>query len=249
MDPRSLIQRAAPDSSIKPIVAVSIPKSGTHLLERLLCLHPNVYRPMIRTVHPNNVDTFGGFNTIVSKLRPHQLLLCHLPWSEHYDPTIEGTDVSFLLMIRDPRDIFFSHLDYVTSRPRHPWHNDFVRLSSDIERANLLIQGTADGRIRPFSTRIESYLPWQRRVTETIRFEQLVDSPSVAEATVASLLDALGIPNSPRIVDRIVSSMVSPLSPTFSRGKAGAWVSRDDELIEAFRQGAGTSVSALGYSW
>ncbi|GAH00802.1 unnamed protein product [marine sediment metagenome] len=31
-------------------MCVSLPKSGTHLLERALCLHPNVYRKFIGTL-------------------------------------------------------------------------------------------------------------------------------------------------------------------------------------------------------
>ena len=39
---------------------VSVPKAGTHLLERVLCLYPGVFRRLIPSLNRWNVSRYGG---------------------------------------------------------------------------------------------------------------------------------------------------------------------------------------------
>ncbi len=64
------------------VTVVSIPKAGTHLVERALCLHPQLYRPLLPTLGPRNVERFGGLGRIVEGLGPGAVLISHLPYSE-----------------------------------------------------------------------------------------------------------------------------------------------------------------------
>ena len=59
LSPGKLPKRLS-DQGAPRVFCVSIPKSGTHLLERALCLHPALYRKLVPTISGANVAKFGG---------------------------------------------------------------------------------------------------------------------------------------------------------------------------------------------
>src|SRR3954468_24326538 len=73
--PRRVLNRTEPR-----VFVDSVPKSGTHLLERALCLHPRLYRALVPTLHEANMRDRGGFEAIVGRLRPGQILVAHLDY-------------------------------------------------------------------------------------------------------------------------------------------------------------------------
>ena len=64
------------------VLCISIPKSGTHLVERALCLHPRLYRKIVPTVHSENEEQLGGLSRICERLRPGQIVVAHLGYGE-----------------------------------------------------------------------------------------------------------------------------------------------------------------------
>ena len=50
----------------------SQPKSGTHLLERILCLMPGIFCPIIPTLNEENIGKYGGWEKAVDNIKSGQ---------------------------------------------------------------------------------------------------------------------------------------------------------------------------------
>ena len=98
-------------------LVVSLPKAGTHLVERAICLHPRLYRRFLPTLNPENVGE-EGLAGVVRAQRPGQVVVAHLPFDPAYPELLE--DVKTLFVIRDPRDMAVSLAHYIESRGDHP---------------------------------------------------------------------------------------------------------------------------------
>lgn len=104
------------------ILLISIPKAGTHLLERALCLHPRLYRKFVPTLHSGNIGQYGGLGNLLRALKPGQILVSHLHYSTERSKVIEEHGARCIFMIQDPRDIVVSRAHYVIQTKKHPYH-------------------------------------------------------------------------------------------------------------------------------
>ena len=67
-NPNKLYHRQFSKTKLPIIFSNSVPKAGTHLVERLLCLHPNYYRKILPTLNEQNLSKYGNFESILKKL-------------------------------------------------------------------------------------------------------------------------------------------------------------------------------------
>src|SRR2546427_9566314 len=104
LTPGKLARRVA-DTGAPRVFCISIPKAGTHLLERALCLHPRLYRKLLPTFNDNNIRRWGGLGTVLAKLRPGQILISHLHFRPEYRSLLHAGGIRCIFLIRDPRDI------------------------------------------------------------------------------------------------------------------------------------------------
>src|SRR5262249_47770326 len=88
LSPGKLPRRIA-DPGAPRVFCVSIPKSGTHLLERALCLHPALYRKFVPTVSGENIGKWNGLEGLVGRIRPGQVVVSHLRHSDRDQRTLE----------------------------------------------------------------------------------------------------------------------------------------------------------------
>ena len=128
------------------IVCISIPKAGTHLIERVLCKHPRLYRPLIKTIDEANT-TEDTFNELISRLRPGQIVFSHLFYTPGRERLLKENGVHCIFIVRDLRDIVVSEANYLSSTPGHIYHAAFADAQSTKDRVLRSLQGNKQQKL------------------------------------------------------------------------------------------------------
>ena len=213
------------------VLLISVPKAGTHLLERALCLHPRLYRKFVPTLHSGNLDRYGGLENLLGVLKPGQILVSHLPYSPERLKLIEQYGVRCIFVIRDPRDIVVSRAHYVARSKRHPYHFLFKGKSLK-ERLRLAILGDPETGFIGIRERLERFAGWMNTSNFVVHFEQLVSAENRL-CVLHSLYDFLGMKLDGELLSFISENLVSSASPTFRKGAVGEWRRVFNEEINA----------------
>lgn len=233
------------------VLCVTVPKSGTHLLERVLCLHPRFYRALLPTIHEGNLDRHGGLWKMLGGLRPGQVLFTHLPFKPRFEQAAIGCGARLLMLIRDPRDIAVSEVHYTLARPETPGHDALRREPDMHSRLRLMIGG--GGEILPLSTRLGRFHGWLDTDPLLVRFEDLVGprgggTDATQRQNLQRIFSHLGVPLSEPDLLALQARVFSDASPTFRRGRIGGW--RDEftpDLRELFDREASSLLTMFGY--
>ena len=242
----------APHNAPK-ILANSIPKSGTHLLERLLYLLPCISRQFARTFH---VQEAVPFERRCARLKQGQFLVCHLYFQEEYLRILEDHDIKPVFLIRDPRDVLLSYINYITRiNLKHPLHRHFAHhLKSDKERLHFCMRGSQQPHHDTIAEMLGKFYPWTRSAQVlTVRFRDLIGeagggSARVQRRTVDSILNFIGVNLEEKKKGALISQIYHPRSKTFHRGQIDQWKKRyDDEDIKIFKDIAGDWLIKYGY--
>ncbi|MHB8437660.1 MAG: sulfotransferase domain-containing protein [Acidimicrobiales bacterium] len=247
--PRRVANRAEPR-----VLCTSIPKAGTHLLERALCLHPHLYRALRPTLHAFNLPEPGGLSGVLASARPGQIVVGHLPYRPEWSEAVVETATRVLVMVRDPRDVVVSEAHYVVTDPSHPWYRQYAQLPDVASRIRLTITGDAADGVPSITDLLSGYVQWERHGGLVVRFEDLVglagggDSAHQRSA-LAGVFEHLGLPASDAFLDRLQRQLFSARSPTFRRGAIGQWREAfDDGSRVLFAEHAGQLLGDLGYA-
>ncbi len=184
------------------IVANSIPKSGTHLLDRLLVLlgfeqveggiRPNLvegrFRPVRRLLRGRGEKVTVGVVSPqqisrrwlagrLSKVPEGGFINAHCIYTPELAGLFREEGMRTVCILRDPRDVAVSQMHYIKQREQHFAHEGYMALPSDRERLLVSIQGgELDGReIEPLGERYGQFLKWGREGgAAMVRFEDLV---------------------------------------------------------------------------
>lgn len=243
MTPRGLAARVR-KSDAPRVVSTSIPKAGTHLLERTLCLHPDLHRKLHRKVFDDNPANMGQ---LLKRTVPGQVICGHVIYSEEMAQTIAANDAISLFIVRDPRDIVVSHAHYIKNFEGHEW-NHLVAERPDLDsRIRLFIEGDEEAGIESIGEVLNGFSGWLEHADVTVRYEDLV-APETREDTASELFDRLGVPLDQSALRRITDRTVSPVSVTFRKGRSGEGRrSFNPELEELYTQVAGPFLERYGY--
>jgi len=231
------------------IVVVSVPKAGTHLLERALCLHPRLYRTRLPTIM--NRDWWNGLDALLRRLGPGQILLTHLRYREEHPSVIRDGGAKCVFLVRDPRDIVVSNAFYSA---RHPANDAFRHLPEVRDRIRLVITGDADAGVMSIAERLDHFSGWLDAGFPVVRFEDLVGGrgggdDATQRAALTELFTYLDVAREPAMLDRIAAGLFSWSSPTFRRGAIGAWRDHfDDELLALFAGVMQDRLQRYGYA-
>jgi sulfotransferase 6B1 len=247
LTPRKLATRVA-GAGLPRVLVVSLPKAGTHLVERAVCLHPRLYRRFLPTLNPENVGE-DGLAGVLRAHRPGQVVVAHLPFDPAYRELL--ADVTTLFVVRDPRDMAVSLAHYIESRGDHPLHFAYSERPDERSRIELAILGDAEAR--PPAPSLESLLAgfagWLDSGALVVRFEDLIgargggDDATQAQ-TIRAVYDRLGLDVPPRLTERLFSNA----SPTFRKGQIGGWRESFDADLEAlFEREVGKWMEVYGY--
>jgi len=241
------------DPGTPRVLCVSIPKAGTHLLERALCLHPHLYRKLLPTLTNSSLRRWGGLDGLLSKVRPGQVIASHLRFEADFPDIADRRRVSVVFLVRDPRDLVISQANYVARRSDHRFNPLFAERAGFHERLELAIAGDPEHGLRSVGERLEVYAGWLRSSALVVRFEDLVGPHGGGEAdrqteAVRAIYRHIGLPIGDAFVSEVCGRLFSRESPTFRRGSIGQWRDLfDDELEDLFERTAGDMMRAYGY--
>ena len=207
-----MVARSARSATGKPsggptapgrVVANSIPKSGTHLLLRLLTLlgyehvQRGARRHMVSGRFPlaRRLMRTGGGETVpvgidapervsrrwlerrLSKLPDHSAVSAHCSYSEGFAGIARSQDLKVVCIVRDPRDTAVSHMHNMRRNENHFLHEGYASLADDHARLMFSIRGgrLGDHHLRPLDERYRDFLRWDEDERAVlVRFEDLV---------------------------------------------------------------------------
>lgn len=250
--PDKLVRRLTSSASGRGI-CISIPKAGTHLLERALCLHPGLYRRLLPTLNKDNIGRYGGIEAVLARLRPGQLLFCHMRYREAFAQAIGENGVQAFFSIRDPRDVVVSDVHYILRSREHVQHEYFKSLKGFRERMMTIITGSPEHGQPSIAHILRAFEGWFDSDAFVVRFEDLVGERGGGDSRrqgdlLKRIYGVLGIDLTEAEVARFSEMLFSDASPTFRKGKAGAWREHfDDEVKDAFKSRTNDLLIRYGY--
>ena len=254
------------------VIINSIPKSGTHLLERALSLMgvstqvPLFVSSATAGNYPPGDDETVlvgvGMPVCVSArllhqalagLAPGQVVTGHVPYSPPLDKLLRELGFRMILIVRDPRDVAVSLAHHIAREMGHRLHASFAKLSPQerILRAITGVRGDGDEQLEDISRRYHAVLPWlSSDLCLLVRFEDLVGqkgggSDERQRSVLLEIASALGI-NQPDLP--LIQGQLFGHGATFRQGLIGQWPRQFTEVHqEAFARVAGGLLRELGY--
>ena len=254
------------------VLALSMPKAGTHLLGKLLGTLPQM---MFSGLHLDDNHIFANASVgdwsdaqldrkllekTTSACLPGQYMTGHFPHTPAIAATLADAGIRTVLILRDPRDVVVSYAHYASREPRHKHHRYFNNeLNSVDERIMAAIRGFNESEsncrgLLSIGKLIEDYLPWMQdpNVTSCL-FEGLVGSSGGGNdeqqlAEVRKISAAVNRPLCGEEVLDISQRVFTTKSRTFRKGQIGDWAnSFTDKHKEVFKEVAGQQLIELGY--
>jgi sulfotransferase 6B1 len=246
---RTLIRSVAsltPAGSEPRVLVNSVPKAGTHLVNSVLDLLPEMRTAGVHLDQVNagrygktSPDTaeldWHAVRSMLSRVKPGQYATSHL-WSHPMlFAILDELDFRSIFIVRDPRDILVSEVEYICRLRRHHQHKRLLHDYTDRDaRLRALIGGFPAGRWGhsqlPFVQRLRGYQPWLDPQDGVLccRFEDLIGdagggSRSIQRSRVAEIGHHVKRPLDEAALDHIGLAAWSSHSPTFRKGTTGDW--------------------------
>ncbi|MCF1420928.1 sulfotransferase domain-containing protein [Mangrovimonas futianensis] len=211
------------------VILNSMPKSGTHLLESLFFQLPLMRHCGRKTLKIETQNPLTLKLKIISSVKKGQFLLSHMQYHEDILNVSRENNIKIVHLIRDPRDVLISHLNYIEKMDKtqksHQYLNQF-----DMRFDKL--KAIVDGRehiIEPFKEVLNKFYPWtQESDVNLVKFESLIGvdgggSSYEQKTVVKRICDFLSIEVSENQLDSICKEIYSIKSSTFNKGKIGSW--------------------------
>lgn len=253
--PRSSEELACSKNGPK-VLLNSMPKAGTNLLSQLMRMLPGTVPRWSYHID----ETLPGIERQLRAGRQGQVISAHLPWNHHLSELVSDLDYRILFMVRDPRDVAISNVNYVTRMDlAHPLHEILKRLPDDDARLSVLIDPPEEVlAVLPEIWRnqgLSTFLPWLDEPNcLLVRFEDLIGAKGGgSDARQLSTILAIAAHVGVQLDDRSLQDAASDLfgnagSKTFFQGQINRWVSEfKPHHSEAFKRRSGLTLSRLGY--
>lgn len=251
--PKKLYSRIFDNRDKLPkILSVSVPKSGTNLVQRILTLHPQLYRKTIPTLGRRNIELWKDWNKIFLKIKPGEIISSHFDYdSELEDYLLDKGALKIIFLARDPRDVVISDMYYILKRPDHGYHTILNRMKTEKEMLIALIQGKDE--IRPIDKQIHRFSGWINPRVLYVKFEDLVGhggggSETLQREAIRMIYSHLDIEIDEEMLSFIASNCRSSKSQTFRKGTINNWKHQfDDDIKNEFKAVAGALLIQMGY--
>jgi hypothetical protein len=265
-----LLQRAkfagikTPAEGWPVLMANSLPKSGTHLLDQVLMGFSRIspFSPHVALPFASYDGETGQKRTLkealayVNGLRPLDVTSTHLlAWPEVVEAVCTPKFVPYLIF-RDPRDIVVSHVFYVTEMaPGHAHYQHYnENLKNFDERLKVSILGRLDAGIEfpDIAKRFDLYKGWlNHSQVLVLRFEDFIHN---RHETIGRVTDHFLkrvntlLASRDQIIHALEANIDPQRSPTFRSGKTGEWKKYfKDEHKKLFKEVASDLLVQLGY--
>jgi len=240
------------NGSMPKVICISIPKAGTHLIERALCKHPGLYRPLLKTVDEANLPV-DGFEQLIAGLRPGQVIFSHLFYTEERARVLSEMNVHCLFMIRDLRDIVVSEANYLSSSTNHIYHRAFAGIDTQQGRIERALEGHTESGLPSMVQLFEGFRGWLNSAAKTVRFEDLIGASgggdtAQQEKVLAEIFQFIGVSCDDKCVKKLAAKVFSTASPTFHRGYSSQWPNFfDEEIKQKFKSMTGDALINYGF--
>ena len=233
------------------ILSISMPKSGTNLLQRILILHPSLSRAWLPTLGRRNAEKWSDPHALFSGIKNGKIVSSHFDYDGDLASLIcDKLKFKLLLMVRDPRDAVISDMHYIQTWPGHPLKEKIMALPDDKARLLALIEGR-DG-LRSIHDQILRFSQWSE-CAHTVRFEDAVGASGGGSddkqlKVIKGIFDYLEISISDEEARLVAINARSGKTQTFRTGRIRNWEAVfDDDVKDAFRSVAGELLIDLGY--
>mgnify|MGYP001407164782 CR=1 FL=1 len=233
------------------ILTVTMPKSGTNLLQRILVLHPALSRAWLPTLGRRNAKKWSRPRELFSGISSGKIISSHFDFDEGLARLMsEELGYKVLLMVRDPRDVVISDMHYIQTWPGHPLKKQISALVDDKARLLELIEGRKG--ISNIRDQILRFSNWTK-FAHTIRFEDAVGSQgggsdSAQLSVVKDVFDYINLPLKEADARSIAANARSSKTQTFRTGRIRNWKTLfDEDVKKAFCEVAGDLLIELGY--
>jgi sulfotransferase 6B1 len=263
-----LVQRArfaslpVPENGWPVLLAISFPKSGTHLLDQIL-LGFNRFAPFSSRLHSFYAEYEGVSGRKhapeealrwLASLRPGDVASAHLfARPEAVARVCSPTFVPYFIF-RDPRDVVVSHVFYVTAMEPDHVHNPYYTSLPDFdERLKVSILGRPDAGVEfpDIAGRFDPYMGWlDRPFVMAVHFEDLIhDRARALDQIVDHFLARVPLQTPRKALLNALRDSIDPgKSPTFRAGKTGSWKEHfTAEHKRIFKEIAGDLLIRLEY--
>jgi sulfotransferase 6B1 len=179
-------ERVFQDQTIRPVCVVnSLPKSGTHLLKKVINFLPGMVAGDFHLgPRPSDLDAYESTNLrskgslpptipvgvgrprlmprdeiywMLSALKERSFITAHVPFSPELALLLHELNIKMVTIIRDPRDVAVSQAKFVASRPQNPLFDHYQPLSES-ERIMIAIVGIREAPPGPILRNIQERL-------------------------------------------------------------------------------------------
>jgi hypothetical protein len=270
-------EKAAQDRATLPACIVnSLPKSGTHLLKKIIGLLPGMTSvdlhlgpeqgyPDVSSEPETGVPLGVGRPRLMPREKIHSTLASleqgnfitgHIPYSKGMATLLWELGIKIVSIIRDPRDVAVSQAQFVANRPGTPLH-DYYRTLSEEQRIMTAIVGIrqlpSGPVLRNLRERVESVLQWDSQPQSLLTFfERLVGpqgggSRELQRREINAIALHLGVECTAQEVDSVADRAFGDTA-TFHTGMIGTWRRYfTDEHKRACKELLGQLLIDLGY--
>lgn len=247
------------------IILNSIPKSGTHLLSKIIKesgIIKNSGFFFADIHHGRIIRDYRDSELYFKYISKNCYLGSHMPYSPENESMVNKYGYKMILMVRDPRDVLVSQLHHCLNRSTNRAHKYIIERSTREEQLKSFLYGFEPSNDMPVVESIakyyERYEKWISNGALVVRFEDLVGNKgggkdSVQLETVKRIMNYIS--DSPIEEDvinekaRLISDNVfDTKSNTFRSGQIGGWsnglTNSEKTLISSNLTGVG---SGFGY--
>ena len=239
-----------------PVLANSLPKSGTHLLLQISRALPGTrYLGRFIATSPSLTQverSLSGQVRRVERILPFETLGSHLYYSAEVSSALERINALHLFIYRDPRDVIVSEAYYLSEMNRwHRMHKYFAKLPDARARLDLALDGI-DGHYPECNARLLPYAGWLNDPrTIAIRYEDITgeNQNAMLENIVTGFVERNGKVVDPVALIHMLKLAIDPKkSHTFREGGSGKWrVGLSDEEASLLTARLQPSLDAFGY--
>jgi hypothetical protein len=234
------------------VLALSLPKSGTHLLQNFLEHIPEMRFKSAMQILSRPVDKLEQF---LNCLGPGEFAMDHIQWSKEAAETLARSNVRVLFLLRDPRDVLVSLMNYYLHHEVNHQLSAWLRknCTTSAERLDALIRGVP-GVFESRCDWIRGYFDWHKEpFVCAVKFMELVGSKGggsqeALQSALRRISDHIRINLDDRVLNELAAKGYDTSSPTFQKGRVGAW--RDlftENLKDLFKERLGCELIELGY--
>ena len=235
----SNLVHSATQPHLPRVLANSMPKAGTNLLNRLLTLL-GFKRHGFLDVGPNeglehvSKKQIRQVRRFLTRIRPGLFSVSHFYSFPEIDEIIGELGIRTLTIVRDPRDVCVSDVYFIRKNPSHRLHPYYVKMSlQEGLTASIVGMDTSqlDGAPPSFDigSHYRNYLGWARQgVGLVVRFEELIGQKGrgddqIQTETVSRIAEYLGLKLSDKELAAVCSGLFWTKAETFRKGQIGSW--------------------------